>query len=1452
VAKFPEVGDYVTGLGYKINSNITINGALPAGTRISISMNGRDAVTKGLKDLKDLVDNDGKFTFSFTDFFGVEAANFTGARYSNIEETYEIGITGNTEAVDTTFIINTFLFKTGSTFELEEQEFDLDAGIDAALLAVRDGMTITENDQGKIVAEFPEVGDYVTGLGYKINSSITINGALPAGTRISISMNGRDAVTKSLDDLKDLIENDGKFTFAFTDFFDVEAADFTGARYNGTTETYSISLSGNTEAVDTTFIINTFLFKTGSTFELEEQAFDLDAGIDAALLAVRDGMTITENDQGKIVAEFPEVGDYVTGLGYKINSNITINGALPAGTRISISMNGRDAVTKGLDDLKDLVENDGKFSFAFTDFFGVEAADFTGARYSKIEETYEIGITGNSEAVDTTFTISTYLFKTGSTFELEEQEFDLDVAAADTTAPWFDVTISYTGANTFEIDLRASETVTFYYVAYARDENRKNPTVDDVIAGTDGNGSNEGVNANNLGPVDVGMTGKLSLTVNTTPYDVFLAAVDLSGNKSAQVHVLPFDDTTPPAFLDAYPQAASIGENSFDVLVKASETVTYYFVAFESDLLRAPDADEVVAGTDGNGLEENLWRGQLGPLSGDTEGSMGFSHLEGSTTYDVFAVAVDTAGNKSAVKLVQITTLADVSAPVFEAGYPKAGNIAANSFDILVKANETVTYYFVAFDSDPEREPGVDDVINGTDGKDSTDNLWRGSIGPLYGEDEGKMSFLSLRGSTTYDVFVVAVDTLGHRQAAVTKLTVTTPVDTSMPSFLEGYPKAAEIRENSFKVLVNADEDVTYYIIAYDHASGRLDPSAVQVKEGTDGAGSGVNAWSGSSRGLVSGYYEFYFSFSDVEETITYDVFVVAVDTAGNISAVETVSVTPQADTTPPAFAETYPKIVNIKDHSFDVLVRADEEATFYFVAYIKDDTRSVPSVDQVIAGTDGNDVRDYLLPLQLGPLTGNTEGTKSFPLMSSASTYDVFIVAVDEAGNKQAAVTKLTVTTPADTTPPAFLEDYPKAGDIGANGFSILAQINEISTCFYVVYVHDPARVVPSADDIIRGTNLGSYTKRSAGLLVNGRENAITVSELAGSTAYDVYIVAKDSTGNKSDVKALTVTTLEDTAAPSFVPGYPYINTGVTVLRTAVKSNQPATYFCVAYVHDDDRTPPSAQDIVAGQDGDGDKTGVICGSIWDVPAFEEDAMILNGLSESTNYDVFIVARYPGDVLSEVQLLTAQTTTLVTVPVPTWSVSGNTLCINTSGLDANKITDMVYVYHGEFYDSNDHLLCGVSGFVTGAPDDISIFMNVMPANAAYLKVRIMEHCYPEIWNPNYMDSVSDYSEILHLTVEPSTSEITSVTLNGSLLTATREIPFVTDNEYILTYADADPSVMLIHVPKFSQIDGNNISFTCYSSGTIGAMTFLELYAGAVNESGEATLTVSRQTGIMLT
>ncbi len=57
-------------------------------------------------------------------------------------------------------------------------------------------------------------------------------------------------------------------------------------------------------------------------------------------------MTITQETDGTIVATFPAVSDFISGLGYKINTNITV-GTLPAGTLVSVSMNGGTPVTRG-------------------------------------------------------------------------------------------------------------------------------------------------------------------------------------------------------------------------------------------------------------------------------------------------------------------------------------------------------------------------------------------------------------------------------------------------------------------------------------------------------------------------------------------------------------------------------------------------------------------------------------------------------------------------------------------------------------------------------------------------------------------------------------------------------------------------------------------------------------------------------------------------------------------------------------------------------------------------------------------------------------------------------------------------------------------------------------------------------------------------------------------------
>jgi uncharacterized repeat protein (TIGR02543 family) len=122
VATFPAVSEDVAALDYKINTNITV-GALPAGTLVSVSMNSGAPVTRNLNDLTDLDSNPDTRTFSFTDFFGVSAADFTRTRYNNATETYDITISGNLAPVNTTMTLKCFLFKTGAYVTLEEQPF---------------------------------------------------------------------------------------------------------------------------------------------------------------------------------------------------------------------------------------------------------------------------------------------------------------------------------------------------------------------------------------------------------------------------------------------------------------------------------------------------------------------------------------------------------------------------------------------------------------------------------------------------------------------------------------------------------------------------------------------------------------------------------------------------------------------------------------------------------------------------------------------------------------------------------------------------------------------------------------------------------------------------------------------------------------------------------------------------------------------------------------------------------------------------------------------------------------------------------------------------------------------------------------------------------------------------------------------------------------------------------
>ena len=139
----------------------------------------------------------------------------------------------------------------------------------------------------------------------------------------------------------------------------------------------------------------------------------------------------------------------------------------------------------------------------------------------------------------------------------------------------------------------------------------------------------------------------------------------------------PETDTTAPVFADTYPKTANVGEKSFDILVKANEAATFYYVGYvEAAARTAPNADQVIAGTDGMGASNSLSSGNSGTIQGNVEGTLKIENLQGSTNYDVFIVAVDVSNNKSNVIKISVKTSSIVVAP---------SNITVNPTEMTLK-----------------------------------------------------------------------------------------------------------------------------------------------------------------------------------------------------------------------------------------------------------------------------------------------------------------------------------------------------------------------------------------------------------------------------------------------------------------------------------------------------------------------------------------------------------------------------------------------------------------------------------------------------------------------------------------------------------------------------------------------------------------------------------------------
>jgi hypothetical protein len=189
--------------------------------------------------------------------------------------------------------------------------------------------------------------------------------------------------------------------------------------------------------------------------------------------------------------------------------------------------------------------------------------------------------------------------------------------------------------------------------------------------------------------------------------------------------------------------------------------------------------------------------------------------------------------------LLTVAAAADVTAPEFAAGYPKAGAAQAagsRQVEILVQVNEAGTAYYVVV-ADGAAAPSAAQVM---EGHDSTGGAALASANDAVTANTEK-SFITAAlpaDSAAYDVYVVARDGAGNATAA-TKVDVVTPAAPGgdiTPPEVESFLPA----NSSPYIAVNANMIITFNenVIAVDgkniYIKNRNDDSTITTIEATD------------------------------------------------------------------------------------------------------------------------------------------------------------------------------------------------------------------------------------------------------------------------------------------------------------------------------------------------------------------------------------------------------------------------------------------------------------------------------------------------------------------------------------------------------------------------------------------------------------------------------------------
>mgnify|MGYP006283566267 CR=1 FL=1 len=246
-------------------------------------------------------------------------------------------------------------------------------------------------------------------------------------------------------------------------------------------------------------------------------------------------------------------------------------------------------------------------------------------------------------------------------------------------------------------------------------------------------------------------------------------------------------DVLAPEFGDGYPLISDTTQTSFTFKIQLNEKGSVGYIVVPEGSAE-PTTEQVLNG-ENYGEVSLISNGLMNVDLPNTEYNQEISGLELSTAYDLYLAARDDASEpnvQESVTLLNVTTLADQTAPEFIADYPSVSEITENSFKISAQLNEKGTLYYVVVD-DGSTEPGSEQVKAGED-YEGVSLVHSGST-PVA-EPNTTVSDLieNLDAGSTYNVYVVAEDSAEtpNLQETPVSLEVTTNTTTDIENGVNG------------------------------------------------------------------------------------------------------------------------------------------------------------------------------------------------------------------------------------------------------------------------------------------------------------------------------------------------------------------------------------------------------------------------------------------------------------------------------------------------------------------------------------------------------------------------------------------------------------------------------------------------------------------------------------------